>query len=340
MNNLKKKNFKLKKILLVIFVGLFALLGFRYLGPDDSNFITIVETKLESFSSKSSPSPTSISVSSSTDAASLSSEQLSQEVSYVLTDPETNQIFKSQNADLERPPASTLKLLTGLIAEESLRETDIVKVGAEVNIQGSKLGLNPGDVISVKDLLTALYVNSSNDAAAALAVVISGSIPEFAQKMNKYATTLGCQQSNFTNPHGMPDLEQYTTANDLSIIANHFIQNEKLMTYVQKPNARVQWKDAQGKDRIAELHNTNILLGVYPGDQGLKTGTTTEAGQCLVSYVTRADGDLLLILLGSKQRYKDTISLLDEAWAEQRSKAALRNLSKDPRSLILSPGIF
>ena len=81
-------------------------------------------------------------------------------------------------------------------------------------------------------------------------------------------------------------------------------------------------------------------LGVYPGDIGLKTGTTTQAGQCLVSYIRRSDGGLLLVLLGSEQRYQDTISLLDEAWAEQRSKAALRNLSKDPRALILSPGIF
>ncbi|KJR44285.1 D-alanyl-D-alanine carboxypeptidase [Desulfosporosinus sp. I2] len=256
-------------------------------------------------------------------------------------DPEANQILKSQNADLHRAPASTLKLLTGLIAEENLKETDIIRVGKEVNIEGSKLGLSPGDEISVQNLLTALYVHSANDAAAALAVKISGSIPEFAQKMNNYAsTTLGCQDSHFTNPHGLPDPDQYTTAKDLSIIANHFVQNEKLMKYVQKTSAQVQWKDVQGKSHNADLQNTNLLLRVYPGDLGLKTGTTTEAGQCLVSYVKRPDGELLLVLLGSEQRYKDSITLLDETWAEQRSAAALRGLSKDPKSLISSPGIF
>lgn len=338
-----------------MFVGILLLVGFRYLdlGPVKvKDLITLAETKLEIFRSKTSltPIPPATAMASATpttkdnptttNTSSLASELIAPKVSYVLLDPQTNQILKSQNPDLQRAPASTLKLLTGLIAEESLKETDIVKVGPEVTIEGSRLGLSPGDEISVDDLLTALFVNSSNDAAAALAVKISGSIPEFAQKMNNYATALGCQQSHFTNPHGMPDHDQYTTASDFAVIANHFIKNEKLMKYVQKNQARVQWKDAQGKIRNAELQNTNLLLGVYPGDQGLKTGTTTEAGQCLVTYVTRADGDLLLVLLGSEQRYKDTINLLDEAWAEQRSKAALRGLSKDPRSLIVSPGIF
>lgn len=341
MNIRKKRGNRLSKLLLVVFVGILAFVGFRYLGPVDAKgLIAIAESRLNSFGSISTLNTSIKSTNSTTNTSFLSSEDLTQGVSYVLIDLQTDEILKSQNADLARAPASTLKLLTGLIAYESLKETDTIKVGSEVNVQGSKLGLSPGDEITVQNLLTALYVNSSNDAAAALAVKISGSIPEFAQKMNEYATTLGCQQSNFTNPHGMPDLEQYTTANDLSIIANHFIENKNLMEYVQKSSARVQWKDAQGIIRNAELQNTNLLLGVYPGDQGLKTGTTTQAGQCLVSYITRSDGDLLLVLLGSEQRYQDTISLLDEAWAEQRSKAALRNLSKDPRALILSPGIF
>jgi serine-type D-Ala-D-Ala carboxypeptidase (penicillin-binding protein 5/6) len=260
--------------------------------------------------------------------------------SYVLIDPRTTQILKSYKADLQRAPASTTKLLTGLIATKTLQETDIIRVGTEVQVEGSQLGLSPGDEISVHELLTALYVHSSNDAAAALAVKISGSIPAFAEEMNQYAATIGCQHSHFINPDGMPDPEHYTTANDLGKIASHFLKSEQLMKFVKQPSARVQWKDAQGVVRNAEFKNTNSLLGIYPGDEGLKTGTTTEAGQCLVSYVTRTDGDLLLVLLGSKQRFSDTIKLLDEGWANQRTNAALRNLAKDPRSLILSPGIF
>lgn len=310
------------------------LAGFRYFSTADTNFLmksAIAETKPEAKSDARSESFKSYS-----SQVNLSTQDLS----YVLINPQTNEILQSHNPDIQRAPASTLKLITGLIASETLKKTDIIKVGPEVNVEGSRLGLRPGDEISVHELFTALYVNSSNDAAAALAVKISGSIPAFAQKMNEYAADLGCQTTNFTTPHGMPDLEQYTTANDLTKIARQFLKNEELMEYVNLVSAHVRWKDSQGMLHEADLYNTNRLLEIYPGDRGLKTGTTTEAGQCLISYVSRADGDLLLVLLGSKQRYEDTIKLLDEAWAEQRSKAALKGLAKDPRSLILSPGLF
>ncbi|EHQ89923.1 D-alanyl-D-alanine carboxypeptidase family protein [Desulfosporosinus youngiae] len=320
---------KTMRITMLMMTVILLLAGFRYLSTADTSFLlksAIAETKPES--SKSDSSQVNLSTLS------------TQDLSYVMISPQTNEILQSHNADIQRAPASTLKLITGLIASETLKKTDIIQVGSEVNVEGSRLGLRPGDKISVHELFTALYVNSSNDAAAALAVKISGSIPAFAQKMNEYAAALGCQTTNFTTPHGMPDLDQYTTANDLSKIAVQFLKNEELMEYVKLASAHVQWKDAQGMLREADLYNTNRLLTAYPGDRGLKTGTTTEAGQCLVSYVSRPDGDLLLVLLGSKQRYGDTIKLLDNAWAEQRSEAALKGLVKDPRSLILSPGIF
>lgn len=260
--------------------------------------------------------------------------------SYVLLNPKTHLLLKSCNANIQRAPASTTKLLTGLIAAKTLKETDTIRVGTEVNVDGSRLGLSPGDEISVHDLLTALYVHSANDAAAALAVKVSGSIPSFAVEMNKYASTLGCTNSHFVNPHGMPDSNHYTTADDLSKIASAFLKNPDLMKFVKETSATIRWKDSRGQAHSSDVKNTNSLLGVYPGDQGLKTGTTTEAGQCLISYVSRPDGELLLVLLGSKQRYSDSIKLLDDGWADQRVNAAMRELSKDPRDLFLSPGIF
>ncbi|AET68697.1 D-alanyl-D-alanine carboxypeptidase [Desulfosporosinus orientis DSM 765] len=260
--------------------------------------------------------------------------------SYVLIDPSTQHLIYSHNPDLQRAPASTQKLLTGLVAMKTLKETDVVKVGNEVILEGSQLGLKPGDEISVHDLLTALYVHSANDAAAALAVKTSGSIEAFAEEMNKYAVSLGCQNSHFTNPHGLPDPNQYTSARDLSKIAGEFLKNEDLMKYVKQTKAHLQWKDGQGGLHEADVETTNHLLGIYPGSQGLKTGTTTAAGQCLVSYVSRADGDYLLVLLGSQQRFRDTIQLLDKAWEEERGSAALKGLAADPQSLLSSPGIF
>jgi len=316
---------KLKFLSMVILImTVIIIVGFRYQSTADANSL-MTSAIVEPESHKSDISATDLST---------------QDESYVLINPQTSQTLKSHNADIQRAPASTLKLMTGLITLKTLKETDMVQVGTEVNIEGSRLGLRPGDKILVHDLLTALYVHSSNDAAAALAVKISGSIPAFAKEMNDYATSLGCQNSHFTNPHGMPDSEQYTTSNDLGKIASQFLKNKDLMKFVKQDNAHVQWTDAQGISHEANFQNTNRLLEIYPGNQGLKTGTTTEAGQCLVSYVSRPDGDLLLVLLGSKQRYEDTIILLDEAWAEQRSKAALKGLAKDPKSLISSPGIY
>lgn len=315
-------------LILLLIVGVPSYIGFNHVNPTIATgpiTVTDINSKPNSLNSET---------------AQAKMELSTPDESYVLIDPQTTQILKSYKADLQRAPASTTKLLTGLIATKTLQESDIIRVGTEVQVEGSQLGLSPGDEISVHELLTALYVHSSNDAAAALAVKISGSIPAFAEEMNHYAATIGCQHSHFMNPDGMPDPEHYTTANDLGKIASHFLKSEQLMKFVKQPSARVQWKNAQGVVRNAEFKNTNSLLGIYPGDEGLKTGTTTEAGQCLVSYVTRADGDLLLVLLGSKQRFSDTIKLLDEGWANQRTNAALRNLAKDPRSLVLSPGIF
>jgi serine-type D-Ala-D-Ala carboxypeptidase (penicillin-binding protein 5/6) len=323
---LKKPRNRYKRRLTLLFLVLVPLICVSYFTFRDANG---EDSAVSEIQSKDSPSSLQSSL-----------ELSSHDLSYVLLDPQTNRLLRASNADTQRAPASTTKLLTGLIALKTLKETDIIRVGSEVNVDGSKLGLSPGDEITVHDLLTALYIHSANDAAAALAVKVSGSISAFAKEMNDYSSTLGCTHSNFTNPHGMPDPNHYTTANDLSIVARAFLNSPELMEFVKEANATVHWKDSHGRNRTSVVINTNSLLGVYPGDQGLKTGTTTEAGQCLVSYVSRPDGKLLLVLLGSKQRYNDSIKLLDEGWTDQRISSAVSELSKDPRGLLLSPGIY
>lgn len=335
---IKSKKSKLRLpifiLLIIVLAGFLSYKGFHFLNPTiDEGLINGKKGHITGVGEPNPASPDS-------NIPASTKELSTQDQSYVLMDPQTNEILKANNADLQRAPASTTKLLTGLVVLQNLHETGLVRVGSEVNVQGSQLGLTPGAEITVQALLTALYVYSANDAAAALAVKTSGSIPAFAEEMNKYAAALGCNNSHFINPHGMPDPEQYTTANDLAIISNDFLKNESLMKYVNKGYAQIKWTDSRGMLRKAEFKNTNRLLGVYPGDEGLKTGTTTEAGQCLVSFVSRADSELLLVLLGSKDRYNDTIKLLDEGWTEQRPGAALRELAKDPQSLISGPGIF
>jgi D-alanyl-D-alanine carboxypeptidase (penicillin-binding protein 5/6) len=272
--------------------------------------------------------------------ASAKTHLKSKEMSYYLINRDTNEVLSAYLEEKKRAPASTTKLLTGITALKLLTEDDFVVVGPEVNLTGTNLGLHPGDKITVRNLLTAIFLASANDASAALAVKASGSISAFSEAMNTEAQSLGCKNSHFTSPHGLTDPAQYTTAKDLAKITSTFINNDQLMKYVQQTEATIRWIDANGNLRTQQVRNKNKLLGVYPGIQGLKTGTTNEAGQCLVTYDVRSDGKLLLVLLGSDQRYRDTVQLLDEGWAKLRIQAALKTLVSDPEPLLSGPGIF
>lgn len=261
--------------------------------------------------------------------------------SYLMLNSRTGEKLLAANEDVQRAPASTVKLLTGMVVMDKLSANDLIRVGEEVqNTEGSVIGLQPGDQILVKDLLTALYVESANDAAVVLAIAAYGTMDDFLRAMNQYADKIGSTKSQFKTPNGLPHPDQFTTTHDLSLIALEFIKKEELMKYVNMKEATVEWTRSSSNKQMKLIKNTNQLLEIYPGDIGLKTGTTTEAGQCLVTYITRPDGDILLVLLGSKQRYKDTIELLDQGMAKIRTRSALKNITSHPDSLITAPGFF
>lgn len=261
--------------------------------------------------------------------------------SYLMLNARTGEKLLAANEDVQRAPASTVKLLTGMVAMEKLNENDLIRVGEEVyNTEGSVVGLQPGDQILVKDLLAALYVESANDAAVVLAIAAYGTMDDFLIAMNQFAEKIGSSKSQFKTPNGLPHPDQFTTAHDLSLIASEFIKKEGLMKYVNMKEATVEWTRSSGYKQKKLVKSTNQLLNIYPGDIGLKTGTTTEAGQCLVTYIKRPDGDILLVLLGSKQRYKDTIELLDQGTALIRTRSALKNITSHPDSLVTAPGFF
>ncbi len=253
-----------------------------------------------------------------------------QDSSYLMVDTANQQILLSYQAEEKRAPASTTKLLSGLVAMQNLKESDVVKVGDEVLMDESVLNLRPGDEITVENLLLGMYLLSANDAAAALAVKAGGSMDGFMQKMNDYAQKLGCSHSHFVNPHGLDDPEHYSTAGDLVKIGLAFLNTPGLTKYSKITSSTISWQRADSTKVSVTATNTNLLLGKYPGDEGLKTGTTTQARQCLVTYATRADGDEILALLGSSQRYSDTVTLLDKGYAKLRIMAASGNLSKNP----------
>lgn len=261
-------------------------------------------------------------------------------ISYLMIDADSKQVLLQANENARIAPASTTKLLTGLVAMQGLKEGEVVQVGNEVVMENSGLNLQPGDKITVDNLLKAMYLMSANDAAAALAAKAGGTVEAFVQSMNQYAQNLGCTGSHFANPHGLDNPDHYSTAADMTKIGLAFLKQADLKKYTGMKQATITWERANGQKVSVQANNINLLLGKYPGDEGLKTGTTTNAGQCLISYVTRPDGNTLLALFGSSRRYSETTALLDRGYAELRVLKALQNVSAKPDHLFQSTGLF
>jgi D-alanyl-D-alanine carboxypeptidase len=220
----------------------------------------------------------------------------------VIYDVDAGQFLLERNAHQRRPPASLTKIATALVALRRLNLSQTVTVGDEVQVEGMRIGLVPGDTLTVEALLYGTLLNSGNDAAAALAVAAAGSQERFVEEMNALAAELGLQDTHFVNPHGLDSAGHYSSAYDLALLANAALANPTFAAIVAAPA-----KELDGW----QFHTTNQLLGAYPGVDGVKTGTTDDAGECLVASATRHGHRVLTVVLGSTDRYADTRALLD-----------------------------
>lgn len=220
-------------------------------------------------------------------------------------DVDAGQILYALHSTAPRSPASTAKIMTALLV---LQHADIdATVTVSVNAAatpGSRMGLVAGEMLSVRDLLYGLLVVSGNDAAVALAEYVSGSADEFVAQMNVTAAALGLSATQFANPHGLDESGATTSAADLVAMTQAALAYPVFAEIVAQ-------QSSQAAGHV--LTNTNELLGSYPGADGIKTGTTDEAGECLVASVTRGGHRLLAVVLGSADRYGDVRALLDYA---------------------------
>ncbi len=215
----------------------------------------------------------------------------------LLVDARTGDVLATRNPDQRRQVASTQKLLTALLVVEAGNlDRTITIQPADTWIEPSKLGFAAGDRYTRKQLLEAILVRSSNDAALALARDHSGSVSAFVDRMNQRARELGCLDSNFRNPHGLTEPGQYSTARDVSRIAWVAYRNPTIRQIVQRES--VQFRYANG--RTTTLRNTNRLLGSMGGCNGMKTGYTRAAGRCLVSTASMGGREVILVQLGSQ----------------------------------------
>ncbi len=234
----------------------------------------------------------------------------------VLLEWQTGAILYSKNAFRRMYPASITKMMTALIALENGRLEELVTVSrTAANEPGSSMYLRVGDVFSLEDLLFGLMLNSGNDAAWAIAEHVGGTAEAFFAMMNRRAKETGAINTHFTNPHGLADPNHYTTAFDLALIARTCLKHPYFKHLVATREKDVI--DAKQETRI-QLANTNRLLWAYLGADGVKTGTTESAGQCLVASATRDGMRLLAVVLNAYDRWDDAARLLDYGFANYR----------------------
>ena len=242
--------------------------------------------------------------------------------SAILIDNDTGKVLYEKSANEKREPASTTKIMTALLTLENCDLNDIATVTSEA-ITSVPSGystdlLKMGEELTIKDLLYALLLPSSNEAANVLAIHIAGSIDSFASMMNTRAIELGCKNTHFVNPNGVHDDNHYTTAYDLSVIAREAMKNDTFRQIVSTASYTLPSSNKYSRiDRT--LITTNDLIkkqseNYYENAIGIKTGFTTPAGNCLVSSATKDDKNLISVVLKSRtdnDRYNDAKTLFN-----------------------------
>lgn len=231
-------------------------------------------------------------------------------VAAALLDPATGDMLYLKNADQPLPMASTTKIMTGILALEnsSLGDTTTISDGASA-VGESSAWLEKGETLTVEQLLYAVFVQSANDAAAALAEHVAGSQDAFVALMNEKAAELGLSNTHFANPHGLDAPGHYTSARDLANLAAYAMRNPDFRKIVSARTFQLPWPGHPGP-RVFENHNK--LLKLYPYATGIKTGYTSQAGKCLVASAEKDGRELVSVILNGGESYWDqTISLME-----------------------------
>ena len=230
----------------------------------------------------------------------------------VLMDAKTGQLYFTCSPWKRRPPASLTKIMTALIALENDRLDSIATVTPKAAsiYAGSVLGLTAGDKLTLENLIKAALIASANDSTVAIAEHLAGTEDCFIEMMNIKAILLGALNTRFANTNGYTNPNHYSTAFDLAQITRFALKNPKLAELVRTKEAIVYWDN---KKRQEIISNTNMLVRTeaYPGIDGVKTGTTARAGNCLIASATKKERRLIAVVLNCQNRYLDAINLLN-----------------------------
>jgi D-alanyl-D-alanine carboxypeptidase (penicillin-binding protein 5/6) len=234
-------------------------------------------------------------------------------------DAESGTVLYTKSAHAIRQPASTTKMMTGLLALEKIPAGTMISAPFDIEKIGeSSLHLKPGEVLTREDALFALLLRSANDMAHTLAVHIAGSDAAFAKMMNARATEIGCTHTTFQNPHGLPNEKHTTCAYDLALIAREAMKND----FFRRIVGTQQWfvmRSTNQKDLLVK--NSNKLLWEDDKIEGVKTGYTRAAGKCFVGARSENDTRMISVVLGSDDWAGDTRALFDFGFKQLELRA-------------------
>ncbi|MEH7222840.1 D-alanyl-D-alanine carboxypeptidase family protein [Bacillus sp. JJ1566] len=244
--------------------------------------------------------------------------------SAILIERDTGKILYEKNSDEKLPPASMTKIMTLLLIMEALDKgsitySDKVRTSEHAaSMGGSQIFLEPGEEMTVEEMLKGIAIGSGNDASVAMAEKIAGSEEAFVEMMNNKVKELGLKNTLFQNPTGLPAENHFSSAHDMAIMSKELLKYEEITKFTG------QYEDylRQNTDNKFWLVNTNRLVRFYPGVDGLKTGFTTEAKYCLTATAEKEDMRLISVIFGAptpKERNAQVTKMLDYGFSQYKT---------------------
>ena len=244
------------------------------------------------------------------------SQPITSAKSMVVLETTNNNILYSKNENEKLPMASTTKIITALTVLENCDDLDkkiTIPLKATL-VEGSSIYLKENEILSIRQLLYGLMLQSGNDAALALALELgNGSVDDFAILMNETIKKCGAENTNLVTPHGLDSKEHYTTAKDLALITSYALKNPIFKEIVSCKNYRIEESENCSKRIII---NKNKLLNSLEGCIGVKTGYTSRAGRCLVTACERNGMQVVCVVLNCRPMFEESAELINKAFSE------------------------
>ena len=263
--------------------------------------------------------------------------------SAILIEATSGTVIFEKNADQQMYPASTTKILTvflGIVMGDMDATVSASTVSVNIPDDSSVIPLQVGETINFKDLLYATMVRSGNDGANLIAETLAGSVSAFPEIMNSAAATIGCTATHFANPSGLDDLDHYTTARDMALIAKEAMQNETFRDIAKTYTYSLPKSNIQGS-RVLVGADTNWLNGAedneyyYPYAIGIKTGFLNRAGYCYVGAAEKDGVELISVVLYSSRngRWTDSIKLMEYGFTQFVSVTPMQLYQMNPTEI-------